>query len=213
MEKIIRSYQGEIRATADSRHIEGYACVFAQRSVLMRDWDKGPVYEQVEPGAITDALLRESDVIANINHDDDHMLARSFNGDGSLTLSIDDHGLKASFELPKTSDGDTVLEGVRRKDFRGMSFGFWIDPAKDVTYTEEQGDDGKTVTIRHINRIRGIFDVSVVTHPAYPTTEVEVRGIRQELEAALKKNPEPRSEEMKRDYDMISKLLNKNIVR
>lgn len=179
----------------------------------MRDWDKGPVYEQVEPGAITEALLRESDIIANINHDDDRMLARSFNGDGSLALSIDDHGLKASFELPATPDGDTVLEGVRRKDFRGMSFGFWIDPAKDVSYTEEQGEDGKTVTIRHLNRLRGIFDVSVVTHPAYPTTEVEVRGIKQELEAAFKKTPKPRSEEMKRDYDMISRLLNKNIVR
>ena len=94
-----------------------------------------------------------------------------------------------------------------------MSFGFWIDPAKDVTYTEEQGEDGKTVTIRHINRLRGIFDVSVVTHPAYPTTEVEVRGIRQELEEAFKKTAEPRSEAMKRDYDMISNLLNKNIVR
>lgn len=213
MEKIIRSYQGEIRAANDSRHIEGYACVYSQRSVLMRDWDRGPVYEQVEPGAITEEVLRASDIIANINHDDDHMLARSVNGDGSLSLDIDDHGLKASFELPATSDGDTVLEGVRRKDFRGMSFGFWIDPKKDVTYSEEQGKDGKTITVRHINRVRGLFDVSVVTHPAYPTTEVEVRAIRQELEASLKKSPETRSEEMKRDYNMISKLLNKNIAR
>ncbi len=213
MEKIIRSYQGEIRAANDSRHIEGYACVYAQRSVLMKDWDKRPVYEQVEPGAITEEIIRACDIIANINHDDDRMLARSVNGDGSLSLVIDDHGLKASFELPATSDGDTVLEGVRRKDFRGMSFGFWIDPKKDVTYSVEQDKDGKTITIRHINRVRGLFDVSVVTHPAYPTTEVEVRGIRQELEAAFKIKPETRSEEMRRDYNMISKLLNKNIAR
>lgn len=211
MSKIIRSYKSEIRATADSRHIEGYACVFLQRSVLMRDWDRGAVYEQVEPGAITDALLRSNDVVANINHDDDRMLARSVNGEGSLSLSIDDHGLKVSFDAPSTPDGDTVLEGVRRRDFRGMSFGFWTDPRKDVTYTREFDEKGKEITIRHINAIRGIFDVSVVTHPAYPSTDVEVRALKdtlsKELDEAFSKKEE-RSAKMMADYDKLTHMFN-----
>lgn len=197
-----------------SRHIEGYACVFSERSLLMRDWEKGLVYEQVEPGAITEETLRSSDVVAAIEHDETRMLARSVNGDGSLSLSLDDHGLKFGFYLPDTSEGNIVLEGVKRKDYRGMSFGFWIIPKEDVSYTTEQDGD-KTITVRHINRIRGIFDVSIVAHPAYPSTDVEVRSLKQELDAAFStvSDKETRSEAMKRDYDKLTKFIKQNINR
>lgn len=210
MDKFIRTYEGNIRSAEGSRSIEGYACVFGQRSVLMMDWDEGPVYEVIERSAIDDAVIGKSDIIANINHDDSHMLARSVNGSGSLSLSLDDNGLKVSFDAPKTADGDTVLEGVRRNDFRGMSFGFWCDRKADITYTREEGKDGKDIVIRHINKIRGLFDVSVVTHPAYPDTSVETRSaLQEEIRAALNIQPkEVRSEEMKRDYDRLRKMFN-----
>ena len=64
MNKIIRSSK-EIRAHADSRTIDGYAVVFDSWSR-----DLGGFTEIIRQSAITQELLNESDIIANINHDD-----------------------------------------------------------------------------------------------------------------------------------------------
>ena len=202
-----RNIRTEVRTSTDSRRMEGYAVVFGQRSVLLRDWNGGgPVLEQIEPGAITDELLRSSDIIATINHDEDRMLARSCNGKGSLSLKRDEHGLLVSWECANTVYGDFAYESAKRGDFAGMSFGMEIDPKTDVSYTREKDKDGNDIVVRHVNHIRNLFDVSVVTHPAYRETNIEARSaeIRQALgEKKEDTTPAPRNEAMLRDWERI----------
>lgn len=85
MTKIYRNTEDcQLRALENSRTIEGYAVVFNQRSVFLPDWNKGRMVEEVMmPGSITEELIAKSDVVANIDHDNSRMVARSVNGEGS----------------------------------------------------------------------------------------------------------------------------------
>jgi HK97 family phage prohead protease/HK97 family phage major capsid protein len=112
--------------------------------------------------------------VANIDHDNSRMVARSVNGEGSLRLSLDEHGLKFSYEAPMTNDGETVLQGVRRGDFRGCSFAYTCDEDTGVHY--EKNDKDSRALIRYVDEVNGLYDVSVVIHPAYPQTNVDSRA-------------------------------------
>ena len=176
MTKIYRNTEDcQLRALENSRTIEGYAVVFNQRSVFLPDWNKGRMVEEVMmPGSITEELIAKSDIVANIDHDNSRMVARSLNGEGSLRLSLDEHGLKFSYEAPLTNDGETVLQGVRRGDFRGCSFAYTCDEDTGVHY--EKSDKDPRALIRYVDEVNGLYDVSVVIHPAYPQTNVASRA-------------------------------------
>ena len=185
MTKIYRNTENcQLRALDDSRTIEGYAVVFNERSVFLPDWSKGRMVEEVMmPGSITEELISKSDVVANIDHDNSRMVARSVNGEGSLRLSLDDHGLMFRFEAPMTNDGETVLQGVRRGDYRGCSFAYTCDEDTGVHY--EKNDKDPRALIRYVDEVNGLYDVSVVIHPAYPQTNVDSRAAV--LDGALKR--------------------------
>ena len=153
----------------ESRRIEGYALVFNSRSE-----DLGGFTEIIAPEAL-EGVLERSDILALLNHSTERgVLARFRNGGGSLELTVDETGLRYSFEAPRTALGDEVLEGVRRGDISGSSFAFTV---RDEQWTEES--EG-----RYLRTIRGfdqLFDVSPVYHPAYEATSVEVdsRGLEE----------------------------------
>lgn len=176
MTKIYRNTENcQLRALEEGRTIEGYAVVFNERSVFLPDWNKGRMVEEVMmPGCITDELISRSDVIANIDHDNRRMVARSVNGEGSLSLTIDEHGLKFRFEAPATSDGETLLQGVKRGDFRGCSFAYTCDEDTGVHYEKNEKDP--RALVRYVDEVNGLYDVSVVIHPAYPQTNVDSRA-------------------------------------
>ena len=176
MTKIYRNTEDcQLRALDNSRTIEGYAVVFNERSVFLPDWNKGRMVEEVMmPGSITEELIAKSDVIANIDHDNRRMVARSINGEGSLHLSLDEHGLKFSYEAPMTNDGEAVLQGVRRGDYRGCSFAYTCDEVTGVHYEKNEKDS--RALIRYVDEVNGLYDVSVVIHPAYPQTNVDSRA-------------------------------------
>jgi len=176
MTKIYRNTEDcQLRALENSRTIEGYAVVFNERSVFLPDWNKGRMVEEVMmPGSITEELIAKSDVVANIDHDNSRMVARSVNGEGSLRLMLDDHGLRFSFEAPLTNDGETLLQGVRRGDFRGCSFAYTCDEDTGVHY--ERNEKDSKALIRYVDEVNGLYDVSVVIHPAYPQTNVDSRA-------------------------------------
>lgn len=185
LKKEIRSFGGDSapKVTEGSRHIEGYAIVFNQRSQLLFDWNSGqPVYEIISPDAINDELLRSCDIKALIEHNPGRMLARSRNGVGSLSLEIDSRGLKYSFDAPNTSDAEYAIEGIKRNDFFGSSFCY---TDSDVSYSKE-GD----ALIRTVKKIDQLFDVSIVSDPAYMTTSVETRSIAEILNPDLKNQEE-----------------------
>lgn len=179
----IRSFGGNASPQLiEGRRIEGYGIVFNHESRVMFDKDRKRFFiEIIKDGAITEELLRSCDIKALLEHERSRMLAR-FNasaGCSSLELSIDAYGCKYRFDSPNTSDGDYAIEMIRRRDFFGSSFAYWTDERKNVTY-EQRGD----LLVRTVNKIDKVFDMSIVSDPAYFGTDVTVRSI-EEIEASL----------------------------
>jgi len=166
-----------------SRTVEGTPIVFGVRSVNLTPWsDTREVYEILEPGCISEELLRSSDVILNINHSTKvtDVLGRCRDNKGTLMLTLNPRNVESSCDLPNTSVANDTLELIRRGDISGMSFAFeddWEDTENGVSYerTNEKSASGKEVWIRHVKRIIGLYDVSIVTHPAYEQTSVAAR--------------------------------------
>lgn len=160
---ILRSEDG-----AETRTLEGYAAVFECESEYLG------FYETISRGAITEELINKSDVVMCYNHDPEKILARSRNGEGTLHLEVDDHGLKFRFDVPDTSLGNDILTLVKRGDLSGCSFAFAIDPLDPNSEKWEEGEDG--ILRRYIHSIAGLYDTSIVTYPAYPDTDVQARA-------------------------------------
>lgn len=183
----------------DNRHIEGYAMVFNSLSN-----DLGGFREIIEQGAITEELIKNSDILCLMNHDIKRgVLARSYQGRGSLKLEIDEHGLHYSFDAPNTDLGDEVLEGIRRGDISKCSFAFVC--GEDNWTKDENGE-----YIRHVKKIKNLYDVSLVYHPAYEETEVkaDTRGLdelkaQEEANNIVKENSES---DMNDKQELITQL-------
>ena len=186
----------------ESRTIEGTPIVFGVRSVNLTPWsDTREVYEVLEPGCITNDLLQRSDVILNLNHSNmvPDVLGRCRDGKGTLSLELRENKIGCRCELPRTNNADDALELMRRGDITGMSFAFtddYQDSENGVSYerTDEKTEDGKEVWLRHVKRITGLYDVAIVTHPAYEQTSVGTREASDEIEKAI-------DEQLKREVD------------
>lgn len=158
----------ELRASAESRRVEGYAAVFGSESEEL-----GWFVEEIAPGAFDDVL--NDDVRALYNHDENLILART--ASGTLELWVDEKGLRYAFDAPNTTAGNDLLESIKRGDISQSSFGFRV---KDDKWEElEMELNGKKwfKTKRIIVKIERLFDVSPVTFPAYPDTEVARRSL------------------------------------
>ena len=160
---------GEAPVAGEGRTISGYAIVFDVESRVLASWD-GDFVEIIERGAVDEALIAQSDVKALFNHVNSMLLARRVNGNGTLKLSVDDHGLRFEFEAPNTSHGNDVLELVKRGDLQGCSFAFTADE-ENIKYSRE-GDR----RLRRVRKLSGLYDVSVVVDPAYTQTSVDARS-------------------------------------
>ena len=173
VDREIRTLDGHIQAVYGSRTVEGYAVVFNRRSKELWDFGNGTFVEIIERSAITPELIAMSDVKALLYHNRERILGRCKEGGGSLTLELDERGLKYRFTAPNTSDGDTALELVRRGDITGSSFAFSV--AKGGARLE-QLEDG--TVLRTITQIAGLYDITLTPDPAYSDTSVAVREIR-----------------------------------
>lgn len=141
--------------------VSGYAAVFNQRA------DIGGIFlEQIAPGAFTAAVTRD-DVVFLVNHEG-LPLARTRSG--TLKLSQDDHGLFIESEL-ETADPDVmkIIPKMKRGDLDKMSFGFIPN--------KQEWDESGEIPIRTIIEA-SLFDVSIVTNPAYDGTEIGLRSLQ-----------------------------------
>ena len=177
-----------------SRTIEGTPIVFGVRSVNLTPWSETrAVYEVLERGCITPELLQRSDVILNLNHSNmvPDVLGRFRNTDkDTLQLTLNEDNMECRCEMPHTNNADDTLELMQRGDITGMSFAFsddYQDSENGVSYerTEERTADGKEVWLRHVKRITGLYDVSIVTHPAYEQTSVGTREASDAIDKAI----------------------------
>ena len=194
----------------ESREIEGRPIVFGVRSVNLTAWSSTrKVYEVLEPGCISRELLQKSDVVLNLNHNSDvvNVLGRYRNNPERDTLKLEmrGDGIDCRCELPKTNNANDTLELIKRGDITGMSFAFsddYEDTENGVSYERTNDvEDGKEVWLRHVKRINGLYDVSIVTHPAYEQTSVATReqseAIDKAIEAQLKREQPQETEEEK----------------
>ena len=184
-----------VRETEDgqqSRTIEGKPIVFGVRSVNLTPWSKTrEVYEVLEPGCITNELLQRSDVILNLNHSSmvPDVLGRCKNGNGTLSLRLAGDHIECRCELPNTNNANDALELMRRGDISGMSFAFqddYQDSENGVSYERTaETHNGKEVWLRHVKRITSLYDVAIVTHPAYEQTTVTTREASEAIDKAI----------------------------
>ena len=172
MSKVLYRAISELRSNTESRTITGYAIVFESWSR-----DLGGFYEIIRKGAITQELINRSDVIMNVNHDNDKMVARSVNGEGTLKLTLDDIGLRFEFDAPPTSLGEELLFNIRSGNLFECSFAFSLSGSETC---ERWTKDGNMLR-REILEIDGIYDCSIVTVAAYGATSCHTRGLETEI--------------------------------
>jgi len=139
----------------------GYAALYNSRS------DFGWMQEEILPGFFDDVL--KDDVRCLYNHDPSLVLARSKDGQGTLTLSLDEKGLKYSYITPNISYAKDLLESIRLGNVSQSSFGF---VAEETVWIETDGGPD----IRQLKKCKQLFDVSPVTFPAYTDTTVAKRS-------------------------------------
>ena len=176
-----------------SREVNGRAIVFGVRSVNLTPYSSTRVvYEVLEPGCLTQELINRSDVIYNLNHNSSvlNVLGRFRNSDkDTLKLELRADGVYNSCELPQTTAANDALELIKRGDINGQSFAFeddWEDTENGVSYERtNETIDGKEVWIRHVKKIIGLYDVSIVTHPAYEQTSVTTRENSEAIDKAI----------------------------
>ena len=141
----------------ESYKVEGYASTF-QRYKLMTI-DDVDYYEQIAPDAFRDADL--SDVVFRIDHEG-RVYART--SAGTLELWTDEHGLGQRADLSRTQSARDLFADIKAGNYPKMSFAFIV---------AEDHFDKETKT-RTIDRIAKVFDVSPVSFPANPYTELGV---------------------------------------
>ena len=153
----------EVRAADDGsgKTITGHAVVFDTLSD-----DMGSFREIVRPGAFDRTLSDGSDVRAFWNHNSDLILGRE--KAETLSLEVDEVGLRFSITAANTTAGQDALESIRRGDVDQMSFGFTAE--EDRLSTQEDGS-----TLRELLDV-SLFEVSPVVFPAYTETSAEVRS-------------------------------------
>jgi hypothetical protein len=151
----------EIRADENGGiRVSGYAAVFNQKADIC-----GCFEEVIEPGAFRSALGRD-DVVFVINHDG-LPLARTRSG--TLILREDDKGLFMETMLdPEDPDVKSIIPKMKRGDLDKMSFAF--------TATRQEWDDTVEPPLRRIKEVE-LYDVSIVTNPAYEGTEIGLRAL------------------------------------
>ena len=173
----------------ESRTIVGMPIVYGVRSVNLTPWSEDrEVYEVLEAGFITPELLQRSDVVLNLNHSNKvtDILGRYRNSErDTLALDLVAAGMACRCDMPHTNNANDTLELMRRGDITGMSFAFSDNPhdKESVTYerTAERSADGKEIWLRHVRKATGLFDVAIVTHPAYEQTSVVTREFADEI--------------------------------
>ena len=150
-------------------YISGYFVVFNSTYEM---WEGAT--ESISPEAFDETL--NGDIRCLINHDTMFVLGRTKNG--TLKLKVDDVGLWGEVQInPNDTDAVNLYERVKRGDVDQCSFGFDI-------VSEEFEDRGTSVhwTIKKVK----LYEVSVVTFPAYEETSVSAR--QKEVENLKKRN-------------------------
>ena len=139
--------------------VEGYASTF-EPYVMFTDEDGTEYKEQILSDAFKETDF--SDVVF-LKDQMGTVFARTRNN--TLELSIDEKGLFTRTDLGKTTSAKQMFEEIQAGMYDQMSFAFIVG---------EDDYDKKTHT-RTIRSIKKLFDVSAVSFPANPGTDIGVK--------------------------------------
>ena len=175
---------GKLQTRADNNEtdemkIEGYFVVFNSETELYDG-----MYEEISDKAFANIDL--TDIRALADHDTAKVLGRTKSQ--TLSLTVDEKGLFGEITINKNdTEAVNLYERVKRGDIDQCSFGFNI-----LNEQMEQRADGTTKwTITEIE----LFEVSVVTFPAYSDTSVEARS--EQIKQLEKRNLQTRKAKLK----------------
>lgn len=161
--KSYRSVLSDIEVRNDNNEekytIGGYFILFDDETEL---FDK--YYEKIDRNAIKN--IDDKDIRALFNHDNSKVLGRTKNK--TLDIKIDDKGLYGEISINKDDfEALSIYQKVKRGDIDQCSFGFMINDEK----IEQREDGTYHSTILDID----LFEISIVTFPAYANTSVSAR--------------------------------------
>jgi len=122
--------------------------------------------ERIRPGAFRAGLAEGREVEALVNHNVDHIIARRSNG--TLKLWEDARGLAVRIDAAPIELTATLETLVARGDLGKMSFSYTL---REGGTSWSRGADG--IWTRNLTAL-DIYEVSIVTRPAYAGTDVKV---------------------------------------
>ena len=197
--KITTSF--EVRSVGEGEdkkvHLQGYALTFDSLSE-----DLGYFREIIRKGALDNCKM--DNVVLNINHDMDKPLARNskVDGIGSLVLDVDEKGLFFDALPTDTSYSRDLISNMEAGIIDKCSFAFILDYSDAESQTWDWDNGKRGYDLRTINKIKEIFDVSIVTNPAYESTSCTSYK-RAKENSEKEKNIEIRKRKLKLELDLI----------
>lgn len=157
---LVRNGAFKTRDEDGNLYIEGYFAVFGSEYRMYEN-----AIETIDEDAFDETL--GGDIRALVNHDSTLVLGRTTAG--TLELGVDKTGLWGRITINRAdSDAMNLYERVRRRDVTQCSFGF--DIIDQCTEVLENG-----TTAWKLRKVK-LYEVSVVTFPAYEDTSVQARA-------------------------------------
>ena len=159
----VRAADGATKKRFDTEYyVEGYASTFNDPYVLFEDFDGTKYIEVISPDAFREADM--SDVILQFDHAG-RVYARMSNG--TLIVEPDEHGLFIAADLSRSQASRELYEEIAAGLITRMSWAFTVA-------ADEFDRETRTTTI---TRVKKVFDVSAVSLPADPNTEISARNL------------------------------------
>lgn len=181
-EREYRTFKIEFRdqETFEDYKVRGYASTY--EPYVLFEWEGIQYSEQIDRNAFDGADM--SDVIFLYNHEG-MVHARMKNG--TLTVKPDDHGLYIEADLSSTTQSRELFESIKTGLVDQMSFAFTVR-------TDEY--DKKT-HLRTIKQFEKIYDVSAVSIPANPGTDISAVSARDYFNGVIEMEKAERLEEQR----------------
>lgn len=188
--RMIQMPEMQFRALEDEEQryiVEGYATTFDDPYVLF-EYDGNKYMEQITRDALLNADM--GDVIFLYNHEG-MVYARQSNG--TLQLSLNEHGLYVRADLSSTEASREMYESIKAGLVTQMSWAFTV---------EEESYNEKTRT-RTILKVRKVYDVSAVSIPANPNTDISARSYWDGVIEEERRRERERAEKVQRIKELL----------
>jgi HK97 family phage prohead protease len=204
-DKELRSFtMPDLNADDAGNTIEGHAAVFGQPYDMYGCWT-----ETIARGAFDKTDF--TDVLFDVNHNLQAIpLARSRNNNANSTLQlqVDDKGLntRATLDIDNNGDAKALYSSVKRGDINGMSYIFSVR-------TDEWVGLDTDMPQRTITDIAKVYEVSAVSMPANPGTDINARSAealdsaKRVLDNARAKKLDSSSEQRQLEFLKLQNLI------